>query len=162
MWHSVKEIINPDQQEYLEIYINNDLILERDVTLTCKHPLSESELFLFIEERSKSLNIDKTFNEDDVKSVIFKIFNPCHNDIFLLTSILEKKVDYAIEMLTGTNDLKGLGKNLICTYENMDENNKNATDLLVGRSDSEAVEYMFTNHDTGGKLTYSEMRSRSG
>ena len=93
---------------------------------------------------------------------IFKIFNPPHNDIFLLTSILEKKVDYAIEMLTWTNDLKGFGKNLIGTYENMDENNKNATDLLVGRSDSEAVEYMFTNHDTDGKLTYSEMRSRYG
>tara|TARA_A100001388_G_scaffold209382_1_gene159862 strand:+ start:57 stop:296 length:240 start_codon:yes stop_codon:yes gene_type:complete len=48
------------------------------------------------------------------------------------------------------------------TYDNMDDHNKKAVDVMKTKGMSAAIEHMFTDQDTGRQLTYGEMRARYG
>lgn len=47
-------------------------------------------------------------------------------------------------------------------YNEMDENNKKATDVWQQEGQAAAIKHMFTDEKTGATLSYSEMRSRYG
>ena len=47
-------------------------------------------------------------------------------------------------------------------YEGMDDANKKATDVMAEQGIEAAVEHMFTDQQTGRKLSYGEMRSMYG
>ena len=104
----------------------------------------------------------KNIDIDDIKSVVRKVFFIKNDETIFRTSDVETKIDYAIQMLLKKNNIKGLGKNITCQYENMDDNNKKATDILVGRPDSEFFKYVFIDQNSGKTLSYPEMRSRFG
>jgi hypothetical protein len=48
------------------------------------------------------------------------------------------------------------------TYDNMDDHNKKAVDVMKTKGMNAAIEHMFTDQDTGRQLTYGEMRARYG
>lgn len=47
-------------------------------------------------------------------------------------------------------------------YEGMDDVNKKATDVMAEQGMEAAIKHMFTDQQTGRKLSYGEMRSRYG
>jgi plasmid rolling circle replication initiator protein Rep len=51
-------------------------------------------------------------------------------------------------------------KNIL--YSCMDNKNKEILDVMASEGGKKAIEHMFTDSDTGRKLSYSEMRSRYG
>ena len=59
-----------------------------------------------------------------------------------------------------TNEIKGNGS-VISTYEYMDENNKEAADVMATHGMKAAVEFM-TKGMSDGTMSYAEMRSRYG
>lgn len=48
------------------------------------------------------------------------------------------------------------------SYNNMDDNNKAAADILLKGKVNEAVNYMMTDQKTGRQLSYAEMRGLYG
>ena len=59
-----------------------------------------------------------------------------------------------------TYSLKGSGSDYMF-YESMDQNNKNAVDVMASHGMDKAMEYM-TKDMTSGNMTYGEMRARFG
>jgi len=59
-----------------------------------------------------------------------------------------------------TSSLKGSGSEYMF-YESMDQNNKNAVDVIASQGMDKAVEYM-TKDMISGNMTYGEMRARYG
>lgn len=58
---------------------------------------------------------------------------------------------------------EGSGKDIpLANYEQMDESNKKAADVMASQGMKAAIEYMFTDQKTGGKISYAEMRARFG
>ena len=125
--------------------------------------LNINQLCSIIKDKILVLNDEKkNIDIDDIESVIRKVFFIKNDETIFRTSDVETKIDYAIQMLLKKNNIKGLGKNITCQYENMDDNNKKATDILAGRPDSEFFKHVFTDQDSGKNLTYAEMRERFG
>lgn len=59
--------------------------------------------------------------------------------------------------------IEGSGKNIpLANYEQMNQNNKKAADVMASQGMKAAIEHMFTDQKTGGKMTFAEMRSRFG
>ena len=58
---------------------------------------------------------------------------------------------------------EGSGKDIpLANYEQMDESNKKAADVMASQGMKAAIKYMFTDQKTGGQMSYAEMRSRFG
>ena len=58
---------------------------------------------------------------------------------------------------------EGSGKDIpLANYEQMDESNKKAADVMASQGMEAAIKHMFTDQKTGGQMSYAEMRSRFG
>ena len=79
-------------------------------------------------------------------------------DIALPPPPLEPETEHLY--VEDTSSLKGSGSDYMF-YESMDQNNKNAVDVIASQGMDKAVEYM-TKDMTSGNMTYGEMRHLYG
>ena len=85
-----------------------------------------------------------------------------HNDIYDNEPDIAPETEPETEHLyvEDTSSLKGSGSEYMF-YESMDQNNKNAVDVMASQGMDKAVEYM-TKDMISGNMTYGEMRARYG
>jgi len=95
------------------------------------------------------------------------IMNPQNNTVENAVENAEEKVGEAVddtEEKVSEDDGKALAKSYKQSplYDQMTDLNKKGLDVMAAEGIDAAVKHMFTDQDTGRKLSYSEMRSRYG
>jgi hypothetical protein len=161
-WHQTKTIIKQIgktiSETYIEIYINNEIVLIRK-NKSNDIPIDFDEFNLLILSRMKMLNIDiKLINKQKFEEVIQNNFVENNETFKLNTLTLEEHIDN----ICNPNDIKGWGKSITSYNDNMDKHNKEAVDIISTGDIKKTIEYMFKHEETGNQLTYSEMRERYG
>ena len=161
-WHqtktTIKQIGKTISETYIEIYVNDENVFIRK-NKSNDIPIDFDEFNLLILSRMKMLKIDiKIINKQNIKNAIQNEFIK-HDESFKLNTLtLEEHIDN----ICNPKNIKGLGSSITPSYDQMDNFNKNATDIMATGNMKKAVEHMFKDEETGKQLTYAEMRSRYG
>ena len=83
----------------------------------------------------------------------------CNNNTSDVSTLESNPISKTNKEENSTFDVnEGAGKSLGKLYDNMDENNKKAADVLVSQGTEKAVEFMFKHPETGEKMDYATMR----